>query len=100
MKGQLPIVLYEESHYQLINVLGHFSVILQIDICYQVEFTHTSSAGKTARKITKILGSFVFELEFESFKSVEYSWCNEFSKMGTFFWLTRNMKRTRRLLVG
>ena len=51
---------------------------------YQVGFTYTSSAGKTARKITKLLQSFGFKLEFESFKSVKHSWCYEFSKVGTF----------------
>ena len=51
---------------------------------YKVEFTDTSSSGKTARKITKILGSFGSQLEFESFESVMYSWSNEFSNVGTF----------------
>ena len=37
----------------LINVLGHFSVISQPWNFYKVEFTDSSSAAKTARKITQ-----------------------------------------------
>ena len=49
---------------------------------------YTSSASKTESKITKILRFFDFLLEFESFKFVKYCWCYEFSKRGTFSWLT------------
>ena len=38
---------------------------------YQVKFTDTSSADKTARNITKILRSFGFQLKFESFRFVQ-----------------------------
>ena len=90
VKRQLRIVLCKESPYSLIDVLGPFSVTLQPWNFYQVKFTDTSSAGKTARKITKILRSF----ELESFKSVQYAWCYEFLKVGTFFWLTPSRFRT------
>ena len=36
------------------------------------------------RKITKIFRSFSFQLRFEAFKSVKYSWWHEFSKVGFF----------------
>ena len=36
-----------------------------------------------------MLQPFGFKLELESFKSVKYSRYYEFSKVGTFFWLTR-----------
>ena len=55
----------------------------------KVEFTYICSARETKRKITKILQPFGFELELESFKSVKYSCRYEFSKVGTFFCLTR-----------
>ena len=45
MRRQLRIVLCKESPYDLINILGPFSVI-------KVELTDSSSVGKTARKIT------------------------------------------------
>ena len=89
MKRPLRIALCKESLYNMINVLGPFSVILQPLKFHKVEFTDTSYAGKTARKITKVLRSFGLQLEFESFISVKYSWCYEFSKVGTFFWLTQ-----------
>ena len=60
MKRSLPIVLCEESPYDLIDVLGLFSVILQPLNFNKVKFTDTSSAGKTARKTTQILRSFSF----------------------------------------
>ena len=82
-------------------VLFCAKTVLQFDQCfrlffghyetmkfYKVEFTDTSSACMIARKITKILQSFSFWLELESFKSVKYSWCYEFSNVGTFFWHT------------
>ena len=47
------------------------------EVC-KVEFSNTSGARKIARKITKILRSFGFQLKFESCKSVMYSWCCEF----------------------
>ena len=43
-----------EIIYELIDVLGHFSVILQPCHFCNVEFTYVSSAGRIARKITKI----------------------------------------------
>ena len=85
MKRPLRIVLCEENPYEQINVLGSFSVILQPCNFYKVEVTYTSSAGKTVTNITLLLRSFSFELEFESFKSMKYSWCYEFSKVGLFF---------------
>ena len=51
---------------------------------YKVKFTDTSSAGKAVGKISKMLRSFNVSLEFESFKSVKYSWCCEFFKVGSF----------------
>ena len=89
MKRPLRIALCKESCYNLINALDPFSFIFQPWNFYIVNFTDTSSAGKTARKITKILQSFGFCLEFKSFKLVKYAWCCEFSNVGTFFWLTR-----------
>ena len=74
--------------FALIDVLGHFSVIFAAMDSFKFEFTYICSAGRTARQITKILRSFGFQLEFESFKSMKYSCCSEFSKVGTFFWLT------------
>ena len=56
MKRPLHIVLCKESPYNLINVLDPFSVIFQ-ETLYKVEFTDTSSAGKTVSKTTKILQS-------------------------------------------
>ena len=47
-------------HYDLIDVLGHFTVILQPWNFCKVEFTYISSARETLRKITKILRSFGF----------------------------------------
>ena len=55
-KRPWPIVRCEwGSPYDLIHVLGPFSVILQPRNCYKVEFTNTSSAGRTTTKIKKIL---------------------------------------------
>ena len=53
MKGPLPIILCEESPYDLIDVLGLFSVILSQWNFYKVELTYNSSAGKIARRIIK-----------------------------------------------
>ena len=89
MKRPLRIVLCKGSPYNLIDVLGPFSIILQSLNFFPVKFTDTFSAGKTMTKITKILRSFGFLLKFEAFKSAQYSWGYEFLKMGTFFWLTR-----------
>ena len=75
--------------YALIDALGHCSVILQPWNFCKVEFTDICSACETRRKITKILQPFGFSLELESLKSVKYSCCYEFSKVGTFFWFTR-----------
>ena len=80
MKRPLHIILWKESRYNVINVLGPFSLILQPWNSYVVKFTNTSSAGKTARKITKILQSFGFE----SFELVKYPRCYEFSNVGFF----------------
>ena len=55
----MPIVLSEESPYDLMDVLGPFSVILQRGNFSKVEFTATTaSAGKTARKITNSSSAF------------------------------------------
>ena len=54
VKRPFPIVRCELSPYDLINVLGPFSVILQ-PRNLKVEFTNTSSGDRRARKITKIL---------------------------------------------
>ena len=60
--------------YDLINVLSPFSVILQPwNLNLKVRFSYISSDRKIARKITKILRSFGFNLEFESFRFVKYS---------------------------
>ena len=53
VKCPLRIVLFEESPYNLINVLGPFSVILQPLDLHEVEFTDTSSAGKARGKSSK-----------------------------------------------
>ena len=53
VKHLLPIVLCKESPYHLINALRPFPVILQPFDFYKVKFTDTSSAGKTARKMTQ-----------------------------------------------
>ena len=55
VKRSLCMVLYKESPYDLINVLGPLSVILQAQKFYKIEFTDIFSAGKKARKMTKIL---------------------------------------------
>ena len=55
----------------------YFSVILQPRNFHNVKFTDNSSAGKTVRKITKILHPLGPKLKFESFKSVKYSRCYE-----------------------
>ena len=54
------IVLCEENLYDLVNVLGPFSIILQPLNLYKVEFTYVSSARKTARKATKYFDLSVF----------------------------------------
>ena len=54
VKGSLPIVLCDWNPYDLIYVVGRFSVILQPLDFNKAEFTCTSGAGKTARKIRKI----------------------------------------------
>ena len=46
--------------YDLINVLGPFSVILQPRNFFNVEFTYISNTRKIAGKITKIHRSFGF----------------------------------------
>ena len=56
--------------YDLINVLGLFLVILQPLSSLKVNLTYISSACKIVRKITKILKSFGFKLNFKSFRSV------------------------------
>ena len=48
----------KESPGNTINALGTFSVILQPRNFHKVAFTDTSCAGKTTRKITKVLHSF------------------------------------------
>ena len=65
VERQWRIVLCKESPYDLIDVLGPFSIILQSRNFYKGEFTDTSSAGMTVT-IAKLLQSFAFE----SFKSV------------------------------
>ena len=55
---------------------------------FQVQFAYISSARETWMKITKILRSLGSELKSESFNSVKYSLCYEFSKVETLFWLT------------
>ena len=50
----------------------------------ELKSTDACSTGKTARKFTKILQSFGFQLEVESFNSVKYHWCYEHSKVGIF----------------
>ena len=57
VKGPLRIALCKESCYNLINVSGPYSVILQPRIFHTVRFTDTRSADKIARKITKIFQS-------------------------------------------
>ena len=84
MKHPLRTILCNESPYDLINVLGPFLVILQPRNFYKVEFTNTVSARKTARRITKILRSSGYSQEIESFKSMKYSSCHEFSNLGAF----------------
>ena len=79
------LICAKSPFYHLINVSGHFSVILQPWNYRKVEFTYISSTHETATKITRILQSFGPYLEFESFKSVKYPWCYEVSKVGTFF---------------
>ena len=44
--------------------------------------TVTSSADKSARKITKVLRSLRFQPEVELFKFVKYSWCYSLKKNG------------------
>ena len=78
------------SLYNLINILGHFSIILHQWDLRKVEFVDVSSAHETARKIRRILQSSGFQLEFESFKA--YSLYNEFSKVGIVFCLTWYIK--------
>ena len=73
--------------YALIDVLGHFSVFLQPRNLCKVEFTYICSARVTTRKNAKILQPFGSLLALQSFHSVKYSSCHEFSKVGTFFWL-------------
>ena len=54
-----------EVIYELIDFLGHFSVILQpLNFC-ETEFTYICIAGRTARKVTKNTLIFRFYLEFE-----------------------------------
>ena len=55
MRRPWPIARCEQSPYDLINVLGPFSVILQPLDFDKVEFSCPSSVGRTVRKITKIL---------------------------------------------
>ena len=49
----------------LIDVLGHFSVILQPCNFCKVEFTCICGVARTARKVTKVFLSFGFQLEVE-----------------------------------
>ena len=84
VKQPLSIVLCKDSPYNLMNVLGLFSVILQPRNFHNVKIINTFSASKTASKVTKILQSFGYSLEFESFKSAKYSWCYEVCKVRTF----------------
>ena len=60
VKRSLCVVLCKESPYNLVNVLGPFSVILRPRNFHKVKFTDTSSARKAARLITKTLRSFGF----------------------------------------
>ena len=60
MKHPLRIVLFKESPYNLIDVLDPISVIVQPCYFYQVKFSVTSSANKTAKKVTKILQFLAF----------------------------------------
>ena len=55
VKGPLRIVLCQEIPNNLINVLGHFSVILHpLNFC-KVKFRDASSTGKIPRKSATIL---------------------------------------------
>ena len=47
------LLVCERSPYDLINVLGHFSVISQPQNVCKVEFSNISSALETMRKIAK-----------------------------------------------
>ena len=84
VKRPLHIVLCKESHYDLIDILGSFSVTLLPWKFYKVAFTYSSCPGTTARKITNILRSFDFWLELRSFKSTKYSWWYKLLKKGNF----------------
>ena len=55
MKLPLNIVLCRENPCNLINILGPFAIILQPKNFDNVEFIDTSSAGKTARKVSEKL---------------------------------------------
>ena len=71
MKRSLRFVLRKETPYNVINVSGPFSVSLQQEIFHEVHIFDTTSTVETAKKITKILQSFDFQLDFESLKSAK-----------------------------
>ena len=56
---------------------------------HAIKFLLTFSGLVQRQKNTKILQSLSFFLKFESFKTVKSSSCYNFSKTGTFFWLTQ-----------
>ena len=70
MKRPLRIVLSEEGHYNLIDILGHFSVILQPWNFLKVKFCDISSTGKTERKYYNLSA---FNQDLNHSKYVKYS---------------------------
>ena len=70
--------------YLSINALALFSHFATMKFC-KVEFTNIFCTSKKASRITKMIRSFGFSIEFEPYKSVRYSLCYECSKAGTFF---------------
>ena len=87
VKRPLRIVLCMESPYNLINVLGLFQSLCNHKIFAKLNLPILLVLVKS-EKNHKNDAFLWFSLKFKSFKSTKFSWCYEFSKVGTFLWLT------------
>ena len=86
MRGETPIVhryVYGAS-LQFDQNYSSFSTHFATMKFYKVELIATSSTAKAVRKITKMIQSIGFQKEFESFKSMKFSWLVLSLKVGTF----------------
>ena len=74
----------------MIDVLGLFYVICNHEIFIKLNLSILLVLGRQVEN-HKDASMFGFLLEFESFRYVKHPWCNEFSKVETFFGVTSRL---------